>query len=62
MPSVLALTKALVCLPDLKFLTNNLPAAMTLSGGPSPVYLLGGQLRGPEMSVIGTAATEKARN
>ncbi len=60
--SVLALAKELVGRPDLKFLTNNLPAAMTLSGGPSPVYLLGGQLRGPEMSVIGTAATEQARN
>jgi DeoR/GlpR family transcriptional regulator of sugar metabolism len=60
--SVLALAKELVGRPDLKFLTNNLPAAMTLSGGPSPVYLLGGQLRGPEMSVIGTAATEQARS
>jgi DeoR/GlpR family transcriptional regulator of sugar metabolism len=60
--SVLALAKELVGRPDLKFLTNNLPAAMTLSGGPSPVYLLGGQLRGPEMSVIGTAAMEQARN
>jgi DeoR/GlpR family transcriptional regulator of sugar metabolism len=60
--SVLALAKELVGRPDLKFLTNNLPAAMSLSGGPSPVYLLGGQLRGPEMSVIGTAATEQARS
>jgi DeoR/GlpR family transcriptional regulator of sugar metabolism len=60
--SVLALAKELVGRADLKFLTNNLPAAMTLSGGPSPVYVLGGQLRGPEMSVIGTAAMEQARN
>jgi len=60
--SVLALAKELVGRADLKFLTNNLPAAMTLSGGPSPVYLLGGQLRGPEMSVIGTGATEQARS
>src|SRR3954468_10828171 len=60
--SVLALARELVGRPDLKFLTNNLPAAMSLSGGPSPVYLLGGQLRGPEMSVIGTAATEQARS
>ncbi len=59
--SVLALAKELVGRADLKFLTNNLPAAMTLSGGPSPVYVLGGQLRGPEMSVIGTAAMEQAR-
>jgi DeoR family glycerol-3-phosphate regulon repressor len=60
--SVLALARELVGRADLKFLTNNLPAAMSLSGGPSPVYLLGGQLRGPEMSVIGTAATEQARS
>jgi len=60
--SVLALAKELVGRSDLKFLTNNLPAAMTLSGGPSPVYLLGGQLRAPEMSVIGTAATDQARS
>jgi len=60
--SVLALAKELVGRPGLKFLTNNLSAAMTLSGGPSPVYLLGGQLRAPEMSVIGTAATEQARS
>jgi DeoR/GlpR family transcriptional regulator of sugar metabolism len=60
--SVLALAKELFGRADLKFLTNNLPAAMTLSGGSSPVYLLGGQLRGPEMSVIGTAASEQARN
>lgn len=60
--SVLALAKELVGRTDLKFLTNNLPAAMTLSAGLSPVYLLGGQLRGPEMSVIGTAAMEQARN
>jgi DeoR/GlpR family transcriptional regulator of sugar metabolism len=60
--SVLALAKELVGRPDLKFLTNNLPAAMTLSGGSSPVYVLGGQLRAPEMSVIGAAASEQARN
>jgi DeoR/GlpR family transcriptional regulator of sugar metabolism len=60
--SVLALAKELAGRTDLKFLTNNLPAATALSGGPSPVYLLGGQLRAPEMSVIGTAATEQARS
>jgi DeoR family glycerol-3-phosphate regulon repressor len=60
--SVLALAKELVGRSDLKYITNNLPAAMSLSGGPSPVYLLGGQLRGPEMSVIGTGAMEQARN
>lgn len=60
--SVLALAKELLGRADLKFLTNNLPAATVLSAGPSPVYLLGGQLRAPEMSVVGTAATEQARS
>ena len=54
--SVLALAKELVGRPDLKFLTNNLPAAMTLSGGPSPVYLLGGQLRSENASTVGPQA------
>jgi DeoR family glycerol-3-phosphate regulon repressor len=60
--SVLALAKELSGRTDLKFLTNNLPAAMVLSGRGSPVYVLGGQLRAPEMAVIGTLANEQARN
>ncbi|HVO04421.1 MAG TPA: DeoR/GlpR family DNA-binding transcription regulator [Candidatus Cybelea sp.] len=60
--SVLALAKALAGRPDLKFLTNNLPAAMALAGGRSPVYVLGGQLRAPEMAVIGAAANDQARS
>jgi DeoR family glycerol-3-phosphate regulon repressor len=59
--TVLALAKELVGRPELRYFTNNLPAAMTLSGGPSPVYVLGGQLRAPEMSVIGSTAGEQAR-
>ena len=60
--SVLALAKELVGRTDLNVFTNNLPAAMTLSAGPSPVYVLGGQLRAPEMAVIGATASDHARN
>ncbi|HVZ01234.1 MAG TPA: DeoR/GlpR family DNA-binding transcription regulator [Dongiaceae bacterium] len=60
--SVLALAKELAVRSDLKFITNNLPAATLLSGRGSPVYLLGGQLRAPEMAVIGAVAHEQARN
>lgn len=59
--SVLALARELLPRTDLQFFTNNLPAAMTLSSGRSPVYLLGGQLRAPEMAVVGAVATEQAR-
>jgi DeoR family glycerol-3-phosphate regulon repressor len=58
--SVLALAKELTARSDLKFITNNLPAAMMLSG--RPVYVLGGQLRAPELAVIGAVAHEQARN
>lgn len=58
--SVLALAKELTSRADLKFITNNLPAAMMLSG--RPVYVLGGQLRAPELAVIGAVAHEQARN
>jgi DeoR family glycerol-3-phosphate regulon repressor len=60
--SVLALAKELAGRAGLRFFTNNLPAALTLSPGPSPVYVLGGQLRAPEMAVIGASASEHARN
>jgi DeoR family glycerol-3-phosphate regulon repressor len=35
---------------------------MTLGVGRSAVYVLGGQLRAPEMAVIGAAAAEQARS
>ena len=55
--SVLALAEALVERAELRIFTNSLPAASTLARGRSPVYLLGGLLRAPEMSVIGPVAT-----
>ena len=58
--SALALAQALVARAGLRIFTNSLPAAITLTKGPSPVYLLGGQLRAPEMAVIGPVATRQA--
>jgi DeoR/GlpR family transcriptional regulator of sugar metabolism len=58
--SVLALAEALVERADLRIFTNSLPAAITLARGRSPVYMLGGLLRAPEMSVIGPVATAQA--
>jgi DeoR family glycerol-3-phosphate regulon repressor len=58
--SVLALASALVSRTELRIFTNSLPTAITLTPGRSPVYLLGGQLRAPEMAVIGPVATQQA--
>jgi DeoR family glycerol-3-phosphate regulon repressor len=60
--SVLALARELASRSDLKFITNNLPAAMMLSTRGTPVYVLGGQLRTPEMAVIGAVARDQARD
>jgi DeoR family glycerol-3-phosphate regulon repressor len=60
--SVLALANQLLGRADLRFVTNNMPAALALGGSRSAVYVVGGQLRAPEMAVIGAAATEQARN
>ena len=43
---------------DLRIFTNNLRAALTLAGMGSPVYILGGEVRAPELSVVGSAAIE----
>jgi DeoR family glycerol-3-phosphate regulon repressor len=55
--SVLALAEALVRRHDLRIFTNSIPSAITLTASRSPIYLLGGQLRGPELAVIGATAT-----
>jgi len=60
--SVLALAEVLVSRSDLRLFTNSLPAAITLTSSRSPVYLLGGQLRGPELAVIGPVATAQVRD
>lgn len=41
---------------DLRIFTNNLRAALALAGAGSPVYILGGEVRVPELSVVGSAA------
>lgn len=59
--SVLALAQAIVAREDLRIFTNSLTAAVTLTASRSPVYLPGGQLRGPELAVVGPAATHQVR-
>ena len=58
--SVLALAARLADRGELRIFTNSLPTAIALVGGRSPVYLLGGQLRAPEMAVIGPVARTQA--
>jgi len=58
--SVMALASLLVGRAGLRIFTNSLPTAIALTKGPSPVYLLGGQLRAPEMALIGPVATQQA--
>ena len=58
--SVLALAQELATRHDLRLITNSVPAALALVSGRATVYLLGGQLRGPELSVIGPAALTQA--
>jgi len=60
--SVLALAEVLVSRSDLRMFTNSVPTAIALTASRSPVYLLGGQLRGPELAVIGPAATAQVRD
>ena len=60
--STLALAEELAARTDLRVFTNNLRAAMALSRGRSPVYIFGGQLRGPEFAVIGSVATTQVKD
>jgi len=60
--SVLALAEVLVPRSDLRIFTNSIPTASALTASRSPVYLLGGQLRGPELAVIGPVATAQVRD
>ncbi len=60
--TVLALAQELAGRTDLRIFTNNLRAAMRLAGTGSPVYLLGGEVRVPEFSVVGSAAVQHVRN
>ena len=60
--SVLALAEVLVFRADLRIFTNSVPTEIAPTASRSPVYLLGGQLRGPELAVIGPAATAQVRD
>ncbi|MEA2782713.1 MAG: hypothetical protein QOK29_4257 [Rhodospirillaceae bacterium] len=60
--SVLALAGELIARADLRIFTNSIPTAIRLTSSRSPVYLLGGQLRGPELAVVGPAATAQVRD
>lgn len=60
--SALALAEELVARDDLRIFTNNLRAAVTLTRSRSPIYLLGGQLRGAELAVVGPAATAQVND
>ncbi|WP_225308804.1 DeoR/GlpR family DNA-binding transcription regulator [Hypericibacter adhaerens] len=60
--SVLALAETLAVRTDLRLFTNNLHAALALSRSRCTVELLGGQLRGAEMAVIGPVATAQVED
>lgn len=56
--STLELARRLAERKDLRLITNSLRAATLLAEGGSAVYLPGGRVRMPEMSVIGPQAVE----
>ena len=56
--SILALATELAPRKDLRVFTNNLRVGMQMAEGNSSVYILGGQVRVPEFSVIGPQAIE----
>jgi DeoR family glycerol-3-phosphate regulon repressor len=60
--STLTLAEAIVERVDLRVFTNSLRAAMTLSASKSPVYVLGGEVRNPEQSVVGSRAVGELQN
>jgi DeoR family glycerol-3-phosphate regulon repressor len=60
--SILALAGALASRRDLRVFTNNLRVSMLMADGKSNVYILGGQVRWPEYSVIGPQAVEALKS
>ncbi len=54
--TVLTAARCLVGCKGLRFVTNNLRAALLLSESESRVYMLGGEVRVPELSVVGSTA------
>lgn len=59
--TLLALAAEIAGRPDLRFFTNNVRAALELAGAGSPVYVLGGEVRTPEFSVVGTSAVAQLK-
>ncbi|WP_134500273.1 DeoR/GlpR family DNA-binding transcription regulator [Microvirga pakistanensis] len=60
--STLALAEKIADRSDLRIVTNNLRAALRLGSGGNAVYVIGGLVRGPEMSAIGPSAVEQLRH
>ena len=60
--SILALAHELAPRKDLRVFTNNLRVGMQMAEGNGTVYILGGQVRVPEFSVIGPQAVESLRS
>lgn len=56
--TVLTAAQHLVERKDLRFVTNNVRAALALAEGESGVYLLAGELRTPELSIVGSSAVK----
>jgi DeoR/GlpR family transcriptional regulator of sugar metabolism len=56
--TVLTAARHLAGRNDVRFFTNNVRAALALAGTGSPVYILGGEVRSPELSVVGSAAIQ----
>lgn len=57
--TTLALAARLSERADLRIFTNNLPVAMRLANARPLVYVIGGQLRGPEFAVVGQTAAQQ---
>lgn len=60
--TVLTAARCLIACRDMRFVTNNLRAAMLLSESESRVYMLAGEVRVPELSVVGSAAIKALQN
>lgn len=59
--SILSLAQILTPRKDLRVFTNSLRVGMQMAEGNSKVYVLGGEVRTPEYSMIGAQATEALR-
>jgi DeoR family glycerol-3-phosphate regulon repressor len=59
--STLALAEEIAHRPGMTVFTNNLSAAAVLGRGGCSVHIFGGPVRGPELSVVGTAALQQIR-